>query len=301
MVLSPLHITLLVVLFASAATYAATQEQDKQPPQQLPPLPPVPAQLSPLDVAKQQFSLLTPEQIEELGAYIDRIKFSTDKATPGPVAKPITSSQIANLSPGAPPVLVRLSRHYGAALVFTDLSGNPWAIKGQTNFSKGLFEVSIPVEGGNILTIKPQSTYGTGNAIVVLDGLSTPLSIGMATGQGEVDYRMDIKVPGVNPAKVPPVAIGTPAPGVPVGLSPYLDGVPPSSSKALKVKGVSTLRAWKTGDGDYIVVSRDSVLSPAYMDGLGAADGTRAYRLPATPVVLVSVNGVPVNVEISED
>lgn len=286
----------VMVGLAGSAAFAAEPTQ-----QSLPPLPPVPGVVSPLEVAKQQFSMLTPEQVEELGEYVDRIKFSTDKATPGPVAKPVTSSLVANLAPGASPIIVRLSRHYGAALVFTDLSGVPWAIKGQTNFSKGLFEISAPVEGGNILTVKPQSTYGSGNAIVVLDGLATPLSINFVTGQREVDYRMDIKVPGNNPAKPTPVGVGSPVPGVPMSLSAYLDGIPPSSTRELKVRGASGVRAWKTEDGDFVVVTKSTVLSPAYIDGLGAADGTRAYRISPTPIVLVSVNGSPVNVEISED
>lgn len=251
--------------------------------------------------AKRKASVLTPDQIKAVADYLDAVKYGANASEPGgEIAKPVTSSVIADLSPGAVPLVVRMSRSMGSTLVFTDMSGTPWPVKGYKNFNESLFDVENPSEGGNLLTIRPNSYYGAANVMVVLEGLSTPIVLTAVTGQKEVDYRLDVKVPGANP-KHPaalPASIGAAAPDQPTWLSPFLDGLPPKEAKKLQ-SNTPVVRAWQDGE-NYVIVTRASLLSPAYLDSLGAADGTRAYSIHRTPTILVSVDGNPVKVDLNE-
>ena len=108
-------------------------------------------------------------------------------------------------------------------------------------------------------------------------------------GQKAVDYRVDLRVQGYGPnAKglladegLPPQADDT--------LLHILDGVAPDGSQRLTISGGDAL-AWLFKDKMYVRTSL-TILSPGWVATMTSADGTHAYEMMRSPVLLVSWHG----------
>jgi intracellular multiplication protein IcmK len=115
-------------------------------------------------------------------------------------------------------------------------------------------------------------------------------------GQKVVDYRVDVTVPGYGPsAKQLPISSGLPPEATPILLD-VLDGIPPSGSKQLIVRD-NVGSAWLLEDKIYIRTDY-TLLSPGWLATMASADGTNAYELQRTPMVLMSKNGKVVHIKI---
>ncbi|WP_084906789.1 DotH/IcmK family type IV secretion protein [Burkholderia ubonensis] len=259
------------------------------------PLPPLVDQASVnYDAAVNQLSPLTANQIRALRKRIDQAKraAATSPRTP---AKPVSSTLTVDLSPGAPPPIVRVSS-LGATVNFIDNTGAPWDILEVNNLAKGRFDVQVPVRAIPSMTITANGDYVEGNVAVYLKELTFPIVIKMVAGQKETDYRLDVRVPRRGPNSIPP-AQGVAAIDLPKGyMQSLLDGVEAAGAKPVRIQnGPSDMRAWSVGDR--IVLRTGLTLSnPAYYGMLTAADGTHVYEIPETPVVTVSANGASRNI-----
>ncbi len=235
---------------------------------------------------------LSPDQIRTLRYLFDQSQraASTD---PGVPPKPTSTSVIVNLSPGATPPVIRLSAGFVTSLVFVDSTGAPWPIQAYDLGDPQTFNVEWD-KVGNTLLVQALRRYTSGNLAVILKGLDTPVMVTLLPGQDAVDYRVDLRVPGVGP-NANPVLDGLPNTESPELLN-VLNGIPPQGSQQVTVTG-GDCDAWVL-NGNLFLRTRLTVLSPAWISTMSSADGTNAYELQTTPVILASQRGKLVKLTI---
>ena len=238
---------------------------------------------------------LSPTQITTLHRLFDKTQRAVAKY-PGTPPKPTSSSVIVNMSPGETPPVIRLRAGYITSLVFLDATGQPWPIVGYDLGDPKSFNLqpNTPDGKSNTLLVQTTSQYRAGNLAVMLKGQSTPVMLTLMPGQRAVDYRVDLRVPGLGPnAEVTLNGISsTENPK----LLAFLDGVPPSGAKQLDVDGAPA-QAWLYF-GHVFLRTRVTVLSPGWISSVSSADGTHVYEIDKTPVVLASKRGEMVQLSI---
>lgn len=217
-------------------------------------------------------------------------------ATPAETpAKPVTSSQMVSLAPGATPPVVRLSAGFISTLVFVDATGADWPISSIDNGNPDAFNISWDKKG-NTLMIQSKKAYTFGNLAIVMKGMSTPVMLTLVPGQKEIDYRVDFRVSGLAPdSQSGLVGSGLPDTANNVLLR-VLDNIPPEDATLLKVPG-GQARAWLS-NGKIYLRTRFLLLSPGYISVMKSPDGTYAYEIQKTPSILVSQYGKPVELRV---
>lgn len=230
---------------------------------------------------------LTPEQIVQLRQTMQTMEYAK-ASTPGTPPKPTATSQFVNLSPGSIPPVIRLAQGFVSSLVFLDSTGSPWPISAYDLGDPAAFNIQWD-KTSNTLMIQALKLYNYGNLAVRLRGLNTPVMLTLIPGQKAVDYRVDLRVQGFGPhAKTMPMEEGLPPLANDVLLH-VLDGVPPAGSTRLVVSG-GDARAWLSNDKMYVRTNL-TVLSPGWLASMTSADGTHAYEMQKSPVLLVSWHG----------
>lgn len=237
-------------------------------------------------VTEQMFPL-SPEEILRV-----KQKYQTNEyaqASPvGTPPKPTATSQFVNLSPGSTPPVIRLSQGFVSSLVFLDSTGAPWPISAYDLGDPAAFNIQWD-KTSNTLMIQATKLYNYGNLAVRLRGLNTPVMLTLIPGQKAVDYRVDLRVQGYGPnAKSMPMEEGIP-PAANDVLLHVLDGVPPQGSTRLTVSG-GDARAWLLNDKMFVRTTL-TILSPGWIGSMTSADGTHAYEMQKSPVLLVSWHG----------
>lgn len=237
---------------------------------------------------------LSPDQIKTLHYAFDRSQQASAEY-PGVPPKPTSSSLIVNLSPGAVPPTVRLRQGFITSVVFVDATGAPWPIQAFDLGNQKSFNVQWD-QKGNTLLVQALGRYNSGNLAVMLKGLNTPIMVTLMPGQRAVDYRIDMRVPKMGPEANPNLA------GLPQtensSLMSVLDGVPPTGAHALIIHGADAqAQAWLL-KGHIYMRTRMSILSPAYISTMSSADGTHAYEIQSTPVILALSRGQTIKMTI---
>ncbi len=242
----------------------------------------------------QQNMPLSPEQVVKLKQLIDQSQRAA--AMPATVPpKPVSSTLMVNLAPGATPPAIRLAQGYVTSLVFVDSAGAPWPI---ASFDIGDPKTTtIQWDGkSNVLLVQASSPYGNSDLVIRLMGMETPITLELVLGQRVVDYRTDIHVAGLGPnSKDLPTGTGLPNSASQLLLN-VLDGVAPPGSRQLSVKGGDCL-AWLLGERMYLR-TRLTVLSPGWVGRMVSPDGMYAYEMPKSSSVLVSQYGQPIELKI---
>lgn len=228
---------------------------------------------------------LSPQQVRVLRQLFNRTQQAASEY-PGTPPRPTSSSVMVNLSPGATPPIVRLRKGFVSSLVFIDSTGQPWPIQAYDIGDNKAFNVQWNKKG-NTLLVQALDTYKNGNLAVILKGQNTPVMVTLMPGQAAVDYRVDLRVPGLGPnAKA--TANGLPSTGSPQLLT-FLNGIPPNGAKAMTVTG-GECEVWLYQSHLYIR-TRLTVLSPGWTSSMSSPDGTHVYELMKTPIVLASDHG----------
>ena len=240
----------------------------------------------------------TPEQIEALG----RILRETQEATVrGAGAAPKGRVRRIRLDDSEIP-MIALRRGYVPAVSFTDSTGAPWPIEEalvDRRFLPPGAESGAGDEGSqsspmasHLLYLAPQAAYLRGNAVVKLRGLAEPVVASLHGTGADADFRVEIRlgVPGPN---ADPGALAQPAAfhaGDAVLLALLGGTVPPDAERLAVEGGASGDRAWRRG-GEVLLLTRAHLLSPGPLAAERGPGGRWAYRLAATPLVLVSDGG----------
>lgn len=265
---------------------------------------PAPAALVATTEAKKQtdlydvaFSGVVGEMLPMSPAQINKLKevfVDTQLAVatpPGNPPKPTTSSLLVNLSPQATAPVIRLSAGYLTSLVFIDATGQPWPIAAYSVGDPSAFNIQWDRKG-NTLLVQSSTFYKRSNLAVMLKDLNTPVMITLLSGQQAVDYRVDLRVPGIGPNAIY-VQNGVPDAINPV-LFDVLNGITPKGGKELKVTGGGNTQAYlvneKASKKMYLRTNL-TITSPGWQSTMSSADGTRAYQLQPVPVILALQHG----------
>lgn len=238
---------------------------------------------------------LTPDQIRTLRYLLNESQQAASEY-PGTPPLPTSSTITANLAPGATPPIIRLGAGYVTSIVFDDATGAPWPISAYDLGDPKDFNVQWD-KVGNTLMVQALDHYQGGNLAVMLKGLDTPIMVTLMPGQRAVDYRTDIRVPRLGP-NANPVYAGLPDSASP-NLLNVLDGVPPDGAQQLQVRG-GEAEAWLIDNHIYMRTPL-TVLSPAWIAATNSSDGTHAYELPNSPVILASQNGAMVRLTVGQN
>ncbi|CAM4428346.1 MAG: hypothetical protein LEGION0398_MBIBDBAK_00470 [Legionellaceae bacterium] len=244
--------------------------------------------------AAQNALPMSPEQIRKLRTLFNNSQFAAS-APPSVPARPVASSQVVRLEPGATPPVVRLGQGFVTSLVFLDATGAPWPIEAYDVGNPTAFNIQWN-RTDNTLLIQSSSLYTYGNLAVRLKGLVTPVMLTLIPGQKAIDYRVDLRIQSIGP-NATRSAVGNILPdGTNPELLNVLDGIPPSGSKAVKVAG-GACQAWIHKEKLY-VRTRLTILSPAWIGTMSSGDGMKAYEMQKTPMLLVSQDGKMVQLKV---
>ncbi len=144
---------------------------------------------------------MTPDQIHRLKQLFTATQYA-QAAPPGIPPRPVATSQIVNLAPGATPPVIRLAQGFVTSLVFIDSTGAPWPIDSYSIGDPQRFNIQWN-KTDNTLMIQALSLYNYGNLAVRLKGLVTPVMLTLIPGQKDIDYRVDLRIQGLGPNAVP--------------------------------------------------------------------------------------------------
>lgn len=215
-----------------------------------------------------------------------------------PVAKPAQRVVQVNLSPGSVPEVVRTAFAQGTIVSFVDAAGRPWPIVNADNFNPRGFDHAL--FGKNALSIGVKAEGAReGNVAVLLEGLNTPVTFSLVTGQREVDYAVEMQLPRYLPGQ--PVPVGAVEQLKSLGaadLMDYLLNTPPKHARAL-LCDTPTVTAWQISPQRMIVRTEALVASPAWQRRQSSTSGVSVYDLPITPALVVAAQGQLMTVRVS--
>ena len=232
---------------------------------------------------------LSPNQIKEIrrrynstqqaGAYVQDVP-----------AKPVSSTVEVSLDPGSSPPVVRLSSGFISSLVFLDSTGAPWPIKAYDLGDPKSYNVQWsnsnpdkPGSNANTLLIQAITLYKVANLAVILEGLNTPIMLTLIPGQEAVDYRVDLRCPGLGPLAKPsynflPSSANS-------SLVDIINGVIPQNAKKLTVSQ-SGVEAWAVGKKMFVRTPMN-IISPSWISSMTGSEGSvNAYEMPQSSVLL---------------
>lgn len=206
--------------------------------------------------------------------------------TPGPAPKVSNDVIVARLEPGSVSPVIRLGKNRTTTITMTDMTGQPWPIINYDGLAEEDFIVKRldnPAPDGYVLSITPRGPLVSGNLVLVLKGLATPISIDFVSNQRTIDGSKQVRVMGKGP-NTQLTSISLPD-TLDTALLSILQGVAPDGSTMLKTS-TAAVQAWKSKDGSMYVRTRYRIMSPAFEHQTFSADGTYAYKMVPVSVVL---------------
>lgn len=257
----------------------------------LPPLLPPPQ--SSYDQAQEMVSPLSPAETKKLKKYYDETRSAKYYEPTDTIPK--ISSVTVDLSPGSKLPVLRTLPNETSTLVFIDSTGAPWTIAAIPRVSNpAAFDVEWLSNSSSII-VSAKNSYQKGNLTVFLHGLSTPVVIKLITNdepryaQKEVDYRLDVRVPGRGPNAVEAIAGDDKIGLYDDVIQNFLDGLPPSESVKIKYSGTtpsSPVQIWKYNNNLYVRTTLN--IQNAFEQTISSGDGTKVYKILETPFVTFS-------------
>jgi len=244
---------------------------------------------------------LEPDEIRKLHRILDDQK----RAAAEPVRETLPRSRqlMVDIAPGAEMHTISVNKGMVSTLVFLDRHGEPWPISSIRNGNSRDYTIEevlinnnngeAPEDGtSNALTISTNS-YSKGNVAIFLQGLSTPVVIGIKSGDKYTDYRVDLRLNRTGPISSQAIATTRNNAG---SLPEYddlllsvLGGVAPKHFKFKVLEGY--LGDVFYDDKRMFVRTGNKIISPLSKRMIKSADGTIVYEIPNTTVVLMLVDG----------
>lgn len=219
-----------------------------------------------------------------------------------PRARPVLRGMTADFSTRAGLAVIRVERGMSTALSFTDALGNAWPIDAVRAGDKevltlGPRDEDLPKDVvRNTVTMEVATRNGSfrsTNLSVFLRGQKAPLLFWVLPNQAEVDFRVDVTVPGSVPgASVPNQAISDVKHET--VLAKLLTGATP------KEAGLQTVRVVRgsvpgtevfTDGSNLYVISKDELVTPQPQARVSNVDGVTVFRSPRLPVILFAGRG----------
>lgn len=232
---------------------------------------------------------------------IERTQAGNENFTGRPAAKPVTSQEQIDLSPGSVPPVVRVAMGQGTILSFADAAGRPWPIADDRNFNTRAYEVKLV--GPHLYSISLTKREAA-NITVVLKGLARPIIITVLPATDETDYLKEYTIPKFLDDAPPAAVSASSREGALSFNSPellnYLYRTPPKGVKQLTVAGLPGVMAWQSGPLKMIVRTAGQVVIPAFSRRHGSTDGVTVFELPLSPVVSITEGGALHRVSIGD-
>lgn len=234
--------------------------------------------MSPAEI--REFNIL---RLEALRAQAERPK--------GPVAG-IAENREFSYEPGRAGEAVNLVTGRITAISFLDSLGTSWPIAVVKVGAGALFDVDIPIEGGNSITISPIKEYAQGNIAVYLKDQNEPIIISLLTNEKEYHERLNISVGGYSPEAIVETRQINPK-NIFLDKTPLyeiLSGKIPGDAKKLEVTGEVFLRAWLY-KGKMFLKMKAALVRPAWDSTAPGGQGYKVYSLGPTSNITVSSGG----------
>lgn len=266
--------------------------------------PPMPAPLPPRDLvqsALDQTVPLSPDEVRKLLKELAaRNQAGLENLSGKPAAKPVTSVETLDLSPGATPPVVRVAMGQGAVISFSDAAGRPWMIVDDINFNASAYEVRLI--GPHLYTIK-LNRPGPANITVVLKDLPRPVVITALPATDEADYLKEFTVPRFLGGQAPPtVAAGVTGGALALNapeLLNFLYRTPPREAKPLGVLGLQGVMAWQNTPSTMVVRTSGLLVIPAWKRRHSSTEGVAVYEVPLSPVITIAQDGLQHRVSVN--
>lgn len=251
---------------------------------------------------------------------------------------PVVRSLAVSLEPGKTPPVIRMSANMLTTINFIDANGDPWPIESvalnRSQFDDSITQSQIGASSNqqsqqqpqmqqqqydqngqpiaqqsqtqqqeevaktNILTLFPKSAIAYSNVAITLEGKPMPVILLLASGQPEVDIRVDARMNGVSPKSTRDRGttgyVGSLS--VDEGSLDFLDGIIPPDAYSMSSSS-NSVQAWELNDELYVRTTLD-VFYPEYTSRVGSRDGSRVYKFNGNPtnVVFTQRNGQPLTV-----
>lgn len=240
----------------------------------------------------------TPEQITDYRKAIDDVTKAS--AVPLAPAKPVSRSIRLSLKPGEIAPTLRVQPGVVSTLTFSDVTGQPWPVLSVVTGNPSAYVAQSAGEVGktNIIVVSAIQPYIPSNLVVTLVGYPVPVTISLAQGNAEVDYRVDAQITARGPnAAMDMVGAASLQPTNDSNMLAFLDGTPPDAARRHSTSS-SDVEAWTFGDMLYVRTAGD-LLSPAYISRASNVSGVNIFVLNDAPVLLVSSDGQMASVRIN--
>lgn len=258
------------------------------PPPQLPPAP-----LDKVQFALDQTAPLTPAELTELMTKLHERQLAAGQNITGrPQARPVTSSELLDLSPGGTPPVVRVAVGQGAVLSFSDSAGRPWPLVENLNFNSRAYTTKVLAPHLYAITL---NTREVAHVTVVLKDLPRPIVITVLPAQDETDYLKEYTIPRFVDGLPPPSVAASSREGALAfnsqDLISYLYRTPPAGARSLTINGLPGVTAWQSAPGRMVVRTAGQVVIPAWSRRHAANDGVAVFELPLSPIVSITEGG----------
>lgn len=263
---------------------------------------PLPNGVDKVQSALDQSLPMTPNEIRKLmSELLERQAATQENATGRLPAKPVTSQEQIDLSPGATPPVVRVAMGQGAILSFADSAGRPWPIADDRSFNTRAYEVRLI--GPHLYSVNLLKREQA-NVAVVLKGLARPVIITVQPAADETDYLKEYTIPKFLDDTPPPAVAASSREGAFSFNSPellnYLYRTPPKGARALTVAGLPGVMAWQSAPNKMVVRTAGQVVIPAFSRRHGSTDGVTVFELPLSPIVSITEGGALHRISIGD-
>lgn len=255
----------------------------------------VPSQLPPnlqvpiVDDALNRIAPLTVQEVLELRQELLRRRQAVQQALE-PLAVPVRRAVTLDLSPTAPPEVVRVAPGQGTIIAFYDAAGRPWPFKVSDGYAPDFLDVSSFGTASLSIGLK-RPLVGRTNIAVLLDGLDTPVVLSVLPASEQADVALEVQVPRYVPGLPAPVNAAQHMASLNAAeLMDYLMGTPPKSARALTSTS-AVVKAWQTSSNKMIVRTNALVAAPAWTRRQSSGTGVTVYEMSLSPVVTVAVDG----------
>lgn len=238
----------------------------------------------------ERIAPLTPAEIRRMKQMLgERTDALSENMSGRPPAKPMTQIYNLDLSPGATPPVIRVEVGQGSIVSFVDASGKPWPCRFADGFNPKKLSLTQFTEHQLSISTNSPTPINVGVA-VALEGLATPITFSVLSGQPAIDAQVKMVVPQFKDGAPPDLGSMAGQPSLNASnLNLYLLRTPPKEARALNVEGAPGVMAWQISASRMVVRSSAKVVS-GYFRGTGPAgigDGTEVYEMPLSPKVFL--------------
>ncbi len=258
---------------------------------------------------------LLPLSPDEIRSFMDRQDEADSAVSPDPASM---KTRVVSLpcTPQKSPHVVHLAAGYSSTIMLQDVTGAPWPVLTAILGNAEAFSLSSPgradagdkadkqdVRHSHMVTVLPLKGHASSNLVLTLQDAAYPVLLHLvslgARGKGRVSdaltiIRLEGRGPSARPAVLEP-RLETASDE----LLSLVHGIVPENAKKIRaVPQVPGLSMWRCKDR-LLLRSPYEAIWPAWFSRAGN-DGMKAYAMPLTPSIVISVGGRAQSVRLGD-